>query len=477
LNKASVNLWHGIVRMRICIVRIVLLATLAWLAVSACTTLQTTLGNGETVALNQPLWQEGWSGWTPAQPAFAQDEPRVNRNVMGTAMRVAGLDFAEGVGVAGDALLVYDVAGTAESFDMLVGVDDASTNARDVARISVAVDGRERWAEERVRGQVPAHCTVALTDAHQLRIRITAPTNVYTDLALARVAGTAGLRDAMLQARSDMQDFVFQPQRALGGVACLRNGSVIYPVQHKQYGACIGLSNAQLAVVIAPNHAARIIAVSYATTDVSAIADMRVSLHPIERTIKRPPLPSADDTPWQWRFESNGTLRFLSPPDYVHGVRWSKTVFLLSDLPAARVTTMCRNCVQHDISWSIGTDVAGAPGARMVAENAQSRAAIVAPGAALWVCAAEPARGYFPYGGRRVLLPTNTAPARVTLLSEITALEPGRHLAQVVYLLPQRPGTEPFSFDACAPVYTAVTNRCARFRELPAEPTGRTIRW
>jgi len=464
--------------MRICIAK-ALLAALAWLALSACTTLQTTLqttmGNGEMVALNQPLWQEGWSGWTPAQPAFAQDEPRLNRNVMGAAMRMAGMDFAEGVGVAGDALLVFDVAGNAAAFDMLAGVDDASTNARDVARISVVVDGRERWVEERVRGQVPAHCTVPLTDAHQLRIQITAPTNVYTDLALARVSGNAGLRAALLQARSDMQDFVFQPQRALGGVACLQNGSVVYPLQDKQYGACIGISNAQLKVVIAPNHAARIIAVAYATTDVSALADMRVSLHPVERTIKRPAVPSADDTPWQWRLESNGTLRFLSPPDYVHGVRWSKTVFLLGNLPAARVTTMCRNIVQHDISWSIGTDVAGAPGARMVADNAQARVTLVTPGAALWVCVDEPAHGYFPYGGRRVLYTTNAVPPRATLLGEITALQPGRHLAQVVYLLPQPPGTEPFAFDACAPTYTAVTNRCARLGTLPAEPTGRTI--
>ncbi len=460
--------------MRICIVKAMLLAALAWLGVSACTTLQTTLGNGETVALNQPLWQEGWSGWTPAQPAFAQDEPRLNRNVLGMPMRVAGLDFAEGVGVAGDALLVYDVAGKAETFDLLAGVDDATTNARDVARISVVVDGRERWAAERVREQVPAHGTVSLADAHQLRIQISAPTNVYTDLVLARITGTAGLRDALMQAHSDMQDFVFQPQRALGGVARLRNDSVIYPLHDKQYGACIGLSNAQLKVVIAPNHAARIIAVASVTSDVSAIADMRVSLHPAERTIKRPPLPSADDTPWQWRYESNGTLRFLSPPDYVYGVRWSKTVYLLRDMPVLWVTTMIKNCVQHDVSWSIGTAAVGAPAARLVADDAQGRAAFGAADATIWLCADEPAHGYYPYGGRRVLYTTNAVPARATLLSEITALEPGKHMSQVLYVV-LAPTRDTGDFAACAPLYAAATNRCARLGKLPAEPTGRMM--
>jgi len=460
--------------MRICIVKTVLLAVLAWLGLSACTTLQTTLGNGETVALNQPLWQDGWSGWTPAQPAFAQDEPRLNRNVMGTPMRMAGMDFTEGLGVAGNALLVYDLSGKAETFDLLAGVDDASTNARDVARISVVVDGRERWVEERVRDQVPAHCSVALTDAHQLRIQITAPTNVYTDLALARLTGTAGLREALLQARSDMQDFVFQPQRALGGVACLQNGSVVYPLQDKQYGACIGISNAQLKVVIAPNHAARIMAVSSVTSEVSALADLRVALHPVERTIKRPPLPSADDTPWQWRLESNGSLRFLSPPDYVHGVRWSKTVYLLRDMPVLWVTTMIKNCVQHDVSWSIGTDVVGAPDARMVADDANERAAFGAGDATTWLCADEPARGYYPYGGRRVLYTTNAVPARATLLSEITALEPGKHMSQVLFVL-LAPTRDTGDFAACAPLYAAATNRCARIGKLPAEPTGRTM--
>jgi hypothetical protein len=330
------------------------------------------------------------------------------------------------------------------------------------------------WSDERVHGQSPARCALTLTDAQQVRIEITAPTNVYTDLALLRLRGNAGLRAALMQARSDMQDFVFQPQRALGGVACLRNGSVVYPVQHAAYGACIGVSNSALAVVIAPNHGARVISVSAVTSAVSSVADMTVALHPVERAITRPHAATANDTPWQWRLESNGTLRFLSPPDYVHGVRWSKTVYLLRDLPAARITTMIRNCVKHDVSWSIGTTVAGAPGTRLLPDDTNARAAVSLDAMTTWLCADVPARGYFPYGGRRMLVTTNDAAPQLTFFSEITALEPRGHMTLVVYAL-LAPMGDAGAFSACAPLYTAVTNRTARVGTLPAEPTGRSL--
>jgi hypothetical protein len=44
----------------------------------------------------------------------------------------------------------------------------------------------------------------------------------------------------------------------------------------------------------------------------------------------------------------------------------------------------------------------------------------------------------------------------------------------VVYAL-LAPMGDAGAFSACAPLYTAVTNRTARVGTLPAEPTGRSL--
>jgi hypothetical protein len=371
------------------------------------------------------------------------------------------MNFEHGLGFGGDGVIAFDVAGRARRIEFLAGVDDASSNATATARVTVLVDGRERWSELRRVGQSPAHAAIELGKANHVQVRIAAPTNIFSDIVLLRMQGAPGLREQLQQEREALLDYGRQATRVLSGPARLANGCVAFPVETPEDGACIGLSNGSICVVVAPARRGQIMVMPASASLAAVIARADVALQPAERCVARPGLAAADDLPWQWRLDSHGALRLLSPPDRVHGVRWQRTIYLLRGEPVVRVATACKNIMQHTISWSAGTILTAARGAQAWSEPAASRAVICTAADELWAIAENPVHGYFPYDGVRVRSVTNTVPQRVTLFSEITPLDPDASFTHVQYLLlAPRTGTLP-DFERVAPAFMAVTNTVA----------------
>jgi len=405
-------------------VSIVCTSALALLA--GCETLRTATGElagaVEQVGLHEPVWQMAEVGWTPAEPAAAQGEPRVNRSAAGTPLRMARLDFEQGLGLAGDALLVFTPGGRSTRLELAAGVDDASPDTNGSARVELRSDGAVLWTAHLRRGGSPQTCDVRIPAAQHVLIRVTAPTGVYTDIVLARMTGMPGLRAALLAGRQAHEDALFAAPERLFGTRRLLNGAVVFPYSHRMFGACIGMSNAYLCVIAAPQHGGVIVHCGRELQHNLLAEPSGVELHPRDRRMTDASI--ACSGVWKWRVEDDGTLRMLSPVDPVHGVRWTRAIALVPGMPAARCSIMMKNALGHAISWSTGTRLAGiSMYDAIVPPNPRTAgwAVLRDDTFALLVAPEEPRHGLYPYDGLRV----SSTRAVATLFTELTPLAPG----------------------------------------------------
>lgn len=401
--------------------RVVIVCASAAALLTGCETVRTATGELERVGLHVPVWQMAEVGWTPAEPAAAQGEPRVNRSVAGTPLRVAGLDFQQGIGVGGDALFVFTPGGRSTRLELAAGVDDASPDSTGQAHVEIRSDGTVVWSARLRRGNSPQTCDISIPAAQHVLIRITAPTGVFTDILMPRMTGTPGLRAALQAGRQAYEDALFAVPERLARAHRLATGAVLFPCTYGPFGACLGLSNAHMCVIAAPQRGGAIVHCGPDAQHNLLAEPSVLELHPRERLISARSIASSGV--WKWRVEADGTLRMLSPVDPVHGVRWTRTLALVPGMPAMRCTILMKNALGHAISWSTGTRLAGASESNVVLPpnpRAAGWAMLHDDAYALLVAPEEPRHGLYPYDGLRI----SSAGASAVTLSELTPLAP-----------------------------------------------------
>ena len=319
-----------------------------------------------------------------------------------------------------------------------------------------------------MRGGNPEHFNISLIEVNQVIIIIKAETNVYTDLVMPRIVGIPGLRDALRNGKTYYDNFVFEKIAPLRDSKILKNLSVIFPAENN----CIGLSNSFISLTISPQSGGKVISFkkpenfqNSQKTKNSLINFSNVGLHPEERIRFSSKL--ASNGKWKWRIDDLGTLSLLSPPDFANGVRWSRTFQLVDNV--VHVTLMAKNCVDHEISWSFGTEfgipensevyfaaedarpgfslISGSPlgvdleddfvcvkkiitpdvpGNNCVATSSESWLAIKNKDSVFFAVAIEAEKGFFPYANYRAMVNGNKA----LLFSEVTILIPDNHFVQ-----------------------------------------------
>ncbi len=443
---------------------------------AACETVRTATGELtgeiEQVGLHVPVWQMSHVAWTPAEPAAAYGEPRVNRSVLGSPLRVARLDFEQGIGVGGDALLVFTPGGRSTRIEFMAGIDDASPDTNGSAQVELRSDGAVLWQATLRRGRSPEKCSASIPNAHHLVLRISASTGTYTDILLPRMQGVPGLRAALQQGRQAHEDALFAVPERLAASRVLLNGAVLFPCEYQTHGTCIGMSNQHICVVLAPHRGGAIVHCGPSLRENLLAAPSVLELHPRDRRVTEQSV--AHSGVWKWRVDRDGTLRMLSPADPVHGVRWSRTVALVPDQPALRTTVLVKNTLQHAISFSTGVRICGAtPDDVMLPPNTRTTGwVLLRNGAdALLVAPEEPRHGLYPYNGLRV----RAANGAALVFSELTPLAAQEFGASEQYwVLGSWQINQQETLQALEHQRDAARAAWRTWRGPPGTPTGRT---
>jgi len=477
--------------------KLIIISLTCFLALTSCQSFRAFLGDYSVVGLDQPLWQEAYSEWTPELPAQNLGVPRLNRNVAGGKLAVDSLEFDKGISVGGNAVFIYSLGEKAVYIEFSAGVDDSSLAKNGKSKIEVICDGKPSHQTTLVRGASPEHCKILLENVSQVIILVKAETNVYTDLLMPRIVGIPGLREALRTGKTYFDNFVFDKYAQLNYSKILPDNSVIFPAENN----CIGLSNSFASLILSPQNGGKV--VSFGKVPVFDCSG--AALHPNDRV--RFSSNVTYSGPWKWRVDNLGILRFLSPPDLVNGVRWSRTFQLISNV--VRTVLMAKNIVEHEISWSIGTEfeapenstvyfasesarpgfslLAGNPIGieeengiisvspvgekikRVAATSSESWLAIKNKNSVFFTKAIEKEKGYFPYANSRVMVDGNKA----ILFSEITILMPGKHFCQEQFWT-----IEPWVGAVKSTLEKAEENvkKAREFIKYPyGKPTGRKI--
>jgi len=466
----------------------------------------------QVVGIHQPVWQQGISGWTPAEPAQKQGEPRSNRSVAGSALTVAGLDFEEGIGMGGDSYLLYVPQGHAAILDMLVGIDDSSPSHTATADVTIYGNGKELETETVRYGQDARRIKVHVSGVDQLQIVVKADDDTYTDILLPRLTGIHGLRAALEQGRTLHEDAVYTPVARLERAQRLSNGSVVFGCDLAGYGHCIGISNSMVCLITAPERDGRIVhfGPNFKRNGINGSASF--TLHPHERI--KTTMDTGIQRKWKWRVDESGTLRLLSPVDLINGVRWSTTFICISNVPAIRVGIMVKNSVRHDISWSMGTEIIPgsgtpviipreqvapgysmikgrdngvvvddefvmvtrktvSPGAMAIGTSAGNWGAVYHDDMATIIKATEPEYGLFPYNSSRVLVGSSGPDIRMVILSEITPLSHNEHVMQEQYWAVMPAGAS--IKESIQELMKTIRAAAKQLQKETGIPTGRTL--
>ena len=477
-----------------------------------CETLEIFWSGHQVVGIHQPLWQQGTSGWTPAEPAQKKGEPRINRNVAGSTLTVADLDFEEGIGVGGESYLLYVPQGHAAFMDLLVGIDDSSPSETATADVAVFGDGKELKTVTVRKRQDPRRIKVPVSGIYQLQIVIKADKDTYTDIIMPRLTGIPGLREALEQGRTQHEDAIYTPVTRLNRPRRLPNGSVAFGCDLPGYGHCIGLSNNLVCLITAPERDGRIVHFGPNFKQNGLNGSASFSLHPRERIKTKMDL--AIQRKWKWRVDDEGVLRLLSPVDMINGVRWSTTFVCVSNVPSIRVAVLMKNSVRYDVSWSMGTEIIPAsgtpvliprertapgftvingrdngiavdddfvlvtrntvsPGAMKIGTTAGNWGVVYQDDMVAMIKATEPEYGLFPYNGLRVLVGSSGPDIRMVILSEISPLSHEEHVMQEQYWTVIPPAaTVSESVQQLLAINRTATKQ---LRKQTGTPTGRTL--
>ncbi|MGE5610765.1 MAG: NPCBM/NEW2 domain-containing protein, partial [Bacillota bacterium] len=105
------------------------------------------------------------TGWGKAQ---------ANKSITGKSLRIGTQEFATGVGSHADSEFHIDLAGRAERFQALVGVDAAASNDRALLEFSIYGDGKELWRSGPCKlNQPPRPCDIPLKGINTLSLFVT----------------------------------------------------------------------------------------------------------------------------------------------------------------------------------------------------------------------------------------------------------------------------------------------------------------
>ncbi len=97
---------------------------------------------------------------------------RVDRNVLGGPITVAGTHFERGLGVHSRSSLAYDLRGAYEEFVTFFGIDDDSGSYADVS-VYILVDGRRRFDQDHVRpGRLSGPVRIDVARANRLELKV-----------------------------------------------------------------------------------------------------------------------------------------------------------------------------------------------------------------------------------------------------------------------------------------------------------------
>jgi len=474
-----------------------LIFIITFFLLSACNSFRTFIGDYSVVSLDQPVWQEGFSEWTPSFPAQNKNLPRLNRNVIGEKLSVDNVEFDKGISVGGNAIFIYSPKKKAAFIQFHAGIDDASPLKNGQSKLEVICNGKVVQEATLFQGGGSKYFDVSLIEVGQVIIHIKAETNVYTDLVMPRIVGIPGLRDALRTGKTYYDNYIFNKIPELKNEKILQNGDVIFPEKN----SCIGLSNKFISLIISPKNGGKVISFKNSLFDFSD-----VSLHPKER--RKFSSNIAKNGNWKWKIDDEGILRLLSPPDLVNGVRWSKTFQLISNV--VHVVLMAKNCVDHEISWSFGTKfgipknsevyfaaenqkpgfslLSGLPLSvniekkivkvscsrskkfsltgkkeRVVATSEQSWLAIKNNKSVFFAIAIEVEKGSFPYVNSRIMVDEN----KTILFSELTPLMPGNHYVQEQFWT-----VEPWE-NSIEKVVRNAKNNIIKIKEISEYPHGK----
>ena len=449
------------------------------LLLCGCRTLQTAVGTLESIDLTGDYWQELSCEWTPARPDSERGKPRMNRNVIGRKLIVNNIPYEKGIGVAGKSILICSPDSYASKFELMAGIDDASPAKNATAHLAVFGDGKPLFSTELTGGRDPVHCRIRATGVDELIITIDAPTNVYVDLLLPVFSGAPGLEYELTTGKDSYENYIYAQPKPLKGVKHLFNNAIAFPYKSKKYGNCIGMSNANVCIIVSPGNAGKVIHFGADTKEDLLGGTSGVMLHPLERRIADITL--AYQGTWNWKFDSDGMLKLISPPDLAHGIRWMRTFYIVPSTRMLKTSVRIKNVTRDDVSWSAGIyyDFNTNSAIAMRAENsppgytfqkAPPENLIVSDNMLLlsdyktqiigktvknydvitdaesWFCALSlktknafmvdpvaPKIGLFPYGGARVFVVRTPDNFRVTTLSELTPLGPNESFSQTQY--------------------------------------------
>lgn len=319
----------------------------------ACTPLRVMLGENEQVDLSYPLWhyaQMTEPATLPDTPTYA---PTLNRTPDGKRLYVNGLDFPQGISVRGNALIAYELDEHAHWLQMLVGIDDSTDDRHAEARVTVRGNGFPLATLTPRARRDPQKAEIPLDNVSRLVIHIEAPTNVITSLLVPRIIGRPGLTVKLRDRRETYRDYYSQKPLQLPRPVSALNNAVLMPGEPHGYPGCLIMINAHAAMVIDPYSAGEIL---FFGTSLASPAPLHTAqilgLHPEERRFDR----TINTLPlvWKWHWEKDGTLRLLSAPDPVYGVRYGRNYYLFPDTPVMRTTAFLQNNASYDISWSLG---------------------------------------------------------------------------------------------------------------------------
>ncbi len=388
-----------------------------------CTDMRSAFGEAETLPLEQAPWADAYCQWTPRKPEDHSGLPRINTSVAGGRLRINSLPFERGLGVGGNAAILYTIGGRAASFKVLVGIDDASTLASGGTVVEIRGDGQQLACDTIAAHGAPVMLDIVTAGIQDLLIRVAAPTGVFTDILLPDLVGVAGLRSACEEGRQRVaESFVTQPVAGPAQPVALAGGAWLFACDYPGQGSCLGMSNGHVCVVVSPLggrvvHLGRTLDDNMLGADGSAIAP-----HPDNRRVA--PLRAAYHDAWKWKAEDTGTLRLLSPADAPHGIRWSRTFRLEPAAPVVHVAVMTKNISGHTVSWSAGTEFAFAPDAQATLPSDCKAAGTILVrkgGSTLRIEAAGARHGLYPHNGLRV----RKEGSRYVLFDELTPLSPG----------------------------------------------------
>jgi len=330
------------------------------------------------------------------------------------------------------------------------------------------------------RGTDPLHCKVQLAGIDELIIAVDAPENVYVDVLMPAFFGLPGLKDELIKGQKYYENFLFAQAKPLNSIKYLSNDAIAFPVKNKIFGDCIGMSNDYLCIIVSPGNAGKVIHFGPDINHSYLKGESGVMLHPLERRIADISL--TYQGVWKWKFDEDGGLKLLSPPDIAHGIRWMRTFYFLPDSPVMKSSVHIKNITRDDVSWSAGTYFdAGtnfvialqaeeaapgytfqkAPPENIVKDDNmlllsdyktgkylsnKTKNYDVISSADSWFCVLSvkkkqamlvqpvaPRIGLFPYGGARVFVVRTPGNFRINTLTELTPLAPQESFSQTQY--------------------------------------------